>query len=145
MCVHQDVWGRYRSGVLRVHLHVSIHKHRHLHLSIFLHVCMLKCVLCLHSQWFKSHLVPGHHIITFCLFSSSYNPSFPERWLSCGSCISLHFFKYGLVCLTLLLCTSKLPHFFPSLCIIHFLLSCFWGSFSFLPPFFFFFATTAKW
>lgn len=113
-CVHQDVWTR--SGVQEcfcIWIYVTAYMCA---LTYCMHVCACLNVS-LHTQWFKSHLVPGPHIIAFCLPSPSHNPSFPECWLCCGSCISLHLFKYGLVCLTLPLCASSPPPLFPSVCL----------------------------
>lgn len=84
-------------------------------LTYCMHVCAHLNVFVSARPRFKSHLVPGHHIIAFCPSSPSHNPSFPECWLCCGSCISLHLFKYGLVCLTLPL--PPLPPLFPSVCL----------------------------
>lgn len=97
--------------------------------------------LSLHTQWFKSRLVPGHHIIAFCVPSPSHIFFFPESRLCCGNCISLHLFKYGLVCLTLPHWTSSLPPLFPSVC-FSWLFYCL--AFQTLFPSFPFFATPAK-
>lgn len=61
---------------------------------------------------------------------SPHNPSFLECWLLSTSSISLHLYKYRLVCLTLPLRASLLPPLSPLVCPpVAALLSCFWDFF----------------
>lgn len=98
-------------------------------------VCIFRCVFffSLNTRRFKSHFVTAAPYYSFLSSSfSPHNPSFLECWLLCTSSISLHLYKYRLVCLTLPLRTSLLPPLFPLVCPpVAALLSCFWD-FSFL-------------
>lgn len=114
----------------RVFVHVNLCNH-----PCVLTVCIFRfrlfLLLLLNTQWFKSHFVTAAPYYSFLSsYFSPHNPSFLECWLWSTSSISLHLYKYRLVCLTLPLRTSLLPPLFPLVCLpVAALLSCFWDFF----------------